>query len=166
MFVEGHYEVNNSHIQHGSKAVLSPFKSKTRRIPAPVDHHVPGPGAYSPHQTPAPVKRTILPWVNIICMILGSGFLFPSCFHLIFNKACSVNCVLRRGYYPAISAPPLIVPKDPPLPGPGQYDIGNNNSLSKRPVPTAAFASRTERIHQNTQAGAGPGPGNANRLIK
>lgn len=80
-------------------------------------------------------------------------------------NACSMNCVLRRGYYPAISAPPLIVAKDPPLPGPGQYNIGNNNSLSKRAVPTAAFASRTERIHQNAQAGAGPGPGNENSLI-
>lgn len=60
----------------------------------------------------------------------------------------------------AISAPPLIVPKDPPLPGPGQYDIGNYNGLSKRPMPTAAFASRTERIPQNPQADTGPGPGN------
>lgn len=59
--VEGHYEVNNSVIQQGSRAVLSPFKSKTQRIPAPVDHRVPGPGAYSSHQTPTPARRTILP---------------------------------------------------------------------------------------------------------
>ncbi|XP_041812002.1 O(6)-methylguanine-induced apoptosis 2 [Chelmon rostratus] len=120
-----HYEVNDNVIQHGSMAVLSPFKSKTQRIPAPVDYGVPGPGAYSPHQTPAPVKRTILP----------------------------------RGYYLAISAPPLMVPKDPPLPGPGQYDIGNYNRSSKHPIPTAAFASRTERIPRNAQADMRPGPG-------
>ncbi|XP_070841470.1 O(6)-methylguanine-induced apoptosis 2 [Chaetodon trifascialis] len=126
-----HYEVNDSVTKHGCKAVLSPFKSKTQRIPAPVDQHVPGPGAYSPHQTPALVKRTILP----------------------------------RGYYLAISAPPLMVPKDPPLPGPGQYDIGNDNRRSKHHMPTAAFASRTLRIPQNSQADMRPGPGFYDPLI-
>ncbi|XP_054462386.1 O(6)-methylguanine-induced apoptosis 2 [Anoplopoma fimbria] len=120
-----HYEVSGHLLQHGTKAVLSPFKSKTQRIPPQVDNRVPGPGAYSPHQTPAPVKRTILP----------------------------------RGYYLALSAPALIVPKDPPLPGPGQYDIGDYNGMSKHPMPTAAFASRTERITQNSQADMRPGPG-------
>ncbi|XP_051246484.1 O(6)-methylguanine-induced apoptosis 2 isoform X1 [Dicentrarchus labrax] len=126
-----HYEVNDNTIQHGSKAVLSPFKSKTQRIPDPVDNRVPGPGAYNPHQTPAPVKRTILP----------------------------------RGHYLAISAPPLIVPKDPPLPGPGQYDIGNYNGPSKRPMPTSAFASRTERVPPKSRADMRPGPGFYNPLI-
>ncbi|XP_047186021.1 O(6)-methylguanine-induced apoptosis 2 [Scophthalmus maximus] len=120
-----HYEVNNHLIQHNSKAVLSPFKSKTKRIPALVDDHGPGPGAYSPHQAPRPVKKTILP----------------------------------RGCYLAISEPPLIVPKDPPLPGPGQYDIGNCNGTSKHPMPTAAFASRTERLPRNSQSDMRPGPG-------
>ncbi|XP_070702946.1 O(6)-methylguanine-induced apoptosis 2 [Pempheris klunzingeri] len=126
-----HYEVSDSAMQHDSKAVSSPFKSKTQRVPAPINNHVPGPGAYSPHQTPAPVKRTILP----------------------------------RGYYLAISAPPLIVPKDPPLPGPGQYDIGDYNCLSKHPMPTAAFASRTERIPQKSQGDMNPGPGFYNPQI-
>ncbi|XP_026205122.1 O(6)-methylguanine-induced apoptosis 2 isoform X2 [Anabas testudineus] len=126
-----HYEVNNHLIQHSSKAVLSPFKSKTQRIPAPVDNHVPGPGSYSPHQIHAPVKKTMLP----------------------------------RGYYLAISAPPLIVPKDPPLPGPGQYDIGSYDSSSKHPIPTAAFASRSERIPQNSQGDMNPGPGFYNPQI-
>ncbi|XP_034748900.1 O(6)-methylguanine-induced apoptosis 2 isoform X1 [Etheostoma cragini] len=120
-----HYEVTSHTVQQSSKAILAPFKSKTQRILPLLDNHVPGPGAYSPHQTPAPVKRTVLP----------------------------------RGYYSAISAPPLIVPKDPPLPGPGQYDIGDHTGLSKRPMPTAAFASRTERIPQNPQADMKPGPG-------
>lgn len=63
-FVEGHYEVRNNVIQRDTQAIVSPFKSKTQRIPPPVDHHVPGPGAYSPHQTPALEKTTIQPWVN------------------------------------------------------------------------------------------------------
>lgn len=119
-----HYEVNNV-IQLGSKTIVAPFKSKTQRIPAPVDHRVPGPGAYSPHKTPPPAKRTILP----------------------------------RGYYLALAAPAMIVSKDPPLPGPGQYNIGNSISPSKRPVPTAAFASRTERTLQTSHDDIQPGPG-------
>uniref|UniRef100_A0A672HL08 Sperm-tail PG-rich repeat containing 1 n=1 Tax=Salarias fasciatus TaxID=181472 RepID=A0A672HL08_SALFA len=53
----GHYDVRHSFTQHGSTAVLSPFRSRTQRIPPPADHRVPGPGAYSPHR--AWVKRTV-----------------------------------------------------------------------------------------------------------
>ncbi|XP_067351991.1 O(6)-methylguanine-induced apoptosis 2 isoform X2 [Channa argus] len=120
-----HYKVNNHFIQPSSKTVLSPFKSTTQRIAALVDNHVPGPGAYSPHQNPAPVKKTTLP----------------------------------RGCHLAIAAPPTIVPKDPPLPGPGQYDINGHDTSSKHPMPTAAFASRTERILQSAQIDMSPGPG-------
>ncbi|XP_031730603.1 O(6)-methylguanine-induced apoptosis 2 [Anarrhichthys ocellatus] len=120
-----HYEVSGHFIQNGSKAVSSPFKSKTPRFPPLIDHRVPGPGAYSPHQTPAPVKRAVLP----------------------------------RGFYLAMSTPAKIVPKDPPWPGPGHYDIRDSNGLSKHPMPTAAFASRSERIPQNSRAAMMPAPG-------
>ncbi|CAI5691219.1 O(6)-methylguanine-induced apoptosis 2 isoform X1 [Oreochromis niloticus] len=120
----GHYEVNSSLIQHGSKAVSSPFRSKTHRILPPADHRVPGPGAYNPHQAPTPVKKTILP----------------------------------RRYFLAIAAPPQTVPKDPPLPGPGHYDIGQYDRPSKQSIPTAAFASRTQRIPQKPMADKIPGP--------
>ncbi|TNN57365.1 O(6)-methylguanine-induced apoptosis 2 [Liparis tanakae] len=83
---------------------------------------MPGPAAYSPHQPPAPVKRTVLP-----------------------------------GFYLAISAPALIVPKDPLSPGPGQYHVTDYDGPSKHPVPTAAFASKTERIPQNSDMRPGPG---------
>ncbi|KAF7667257.1 hypothetical protein LDENG_00070010 [Lucifuga dentata] len=122
--VAGHYEVKDNLIQRGPMVALSPFRSKTCRIPAPMDNCFPGPGAYSPHQAPAPVKRTILP----------------------------------RGHYLALSTPALIVPKDPPLPGPGQYDIIKCYSPSKHPM-SAAFASRTERIPKDSQGNLSPGPG-------
>ncbi|XP_047461959.1 O(6)-methylguanine-induced apoptosis 2 [Mugil cephalus] len=64
-----------------------------------------------------------------------------------------------RRFYLAIAAPPLIVPKDPPFPGPGQYDIGNLDRPPKRPVPSAAFASRTERLLTNSGADTRVGPG-------
>ncbi|XP_028255942.1 O(6)-methylguanine-induced apoptosis 2 [Parambassis ranga] len=122
----GHYEARNGLISHSSSAILSPFKSKTQRIPPLMDNHVPGPGAYSPHQAPVPPVKKIS---------------------------------ALKGYY-LISAPPVIVPKDPPLPGPGQYDIGKHDQ-SKHPGPSAVFASRTKRILQNG-AGTTPGPGSYN----
>ncbi|KAK9526582.1 hypothetical protein VZT92_015271 [Zoarces viviparus] len=120
-----HYEVSGHFIQNSSKAVSSPFKSKTQRFPPLSDHRVPGSGACSPHQTPAPVVRATLP----------------------------------RRFYLAISAPAKIMPKDPPWPGPGHYDIGDFNGLSKHPMPTAAFASRSERMPQNLRANMAPAPG-------
>ncbi|KAM8840858.1 O(6)-methylguanine-induced apoptosis 2 isoform 1-T2 [Spinachia spinachia] len=53
-----HYEVSNHLIQ---KDILSPFKSKSQRTPPPIVNRLPGPGAYSPYQTPAPVKSSVLP---------------------------------------------------------------------------------------------------------
>ncbi|XP_074543583.1 O(6)-methylguanine-induced apoptosis 2 [Halichoeres trimaculatus] len=123
-----HYKVNTSEIHNSPKAVSSPFRSKTKRIPAPVKKGGPGPGAYSPYQPPAPVKRTILRYGTIAC-------------------------------------PPLILPKDPPFPGPGHYDIDDHRDLSKHPVPTAAFASKTERTFQNFKANTNPGPGFYNPQI-
>ncbi|KAM8766459.1 O(6)-methylguanine-induced apoptosis 2 [Acanthopagrus schlegelii] len=113
-----HYEVRNNVIQRDTQAIVSPFKSKTQRIPPPVDHHVPGPGAYSPHQTPALERTTIQP----------------------------------RGYYLALSARPLIVPKFPPLPGPWKYCMRSYNGPSKHPVPAAVFSSTAKRISQRSRA--------------
>lgn len=106
-----------------SKAVLSPFKSRTQRITGLLDNHVPGPGAYSPHQAPVPVRKTTL--------------------------------VRRSGL--TISAPPLIVPKPPPNPGPAHYNV-TRNVLSKQIVPTAAFASKSDR-HSHLNKTDSPGPG-------
>ncbi|CAJ1083155.1 O(6)-methylguanine-induced apoptosis 2 isoform X2 [Xyrichtys novacula] len=112
-------------IQTCSKVISSPFRSKTQRIPAPVEKCTPGPGAYSPHQAPTPVKKTFIP----------------------------------RGQYSTKAGPALIVPKDPPIPGPGHYDINDYRGLSKHPMPSAAFASKTERTFQNLKATVNPGPG-------
>ncbi|XP_019960105.2 O(6)-methylguanine-induced apoptosis 2 [Paralichthys olivaceus] len=67
--------------------------------------------------------------------------------------------LLPRGCYLAISEPALIVPKDPPLPGPGQYDIQNCDAKSKHPMLSAAFASRTERLPRYLCTEMKPGPG-------
>lgn len=73
-------------------------------------------------------------------------------------KMSAVN-FSRRRYFPAISAPPVIIPKDPPLPGPGQYDVGDYKGPLRKAMPTAAFASKAERLPLNSKADSGPGPG-------
>ncbi|XP_008329368.1 O(6)-methylguanine-induced apoptosis 2 isoform X1 [Cynoglossus semilaevis] len=120
-----HYHVRNHSIQTGSTAVLSPFKSTSRRIPALVDHHVPGPGAYSPHQAPTAVKKTTLP----------------------------------RTFGLTIAESAVVLPKGPPFPGPGHYNVGTCYSVSNCPIPTAAFASKTARSIKLSQEEVKPGPG-------
>nr|XP_040043725.1 O(6)-methylguanine-induced apoptosis 2 [Gasterosteus aculeatus aculeatus] len=117
-----HYEVSDHLIQNAYKAIVSPFKSKSQRIPPPIDSRLPGAGAYSPYQTPLPGKRA----------------------------------VLLEGFYLAIAAPAMVV--DPPSPGLGRY-IRDCNGLAERPMSTAVFASRTERISQRLLAYTRPGPG-------
>lgn len=57
-----------------------------------------------------------------------------------------------------LSAPPLIPAKDPPLPGPGHYDIVKYSGPVKQPVSTAAFLSGTHRgIQESTEEVPGPG---------
>ncbi|KAM9385674.1 LOW QUALITY PROTEIN: O(6)-methylguanine-induced apoptosis 2 [Pholidichthys leucotaenia] len=67
--------------------------------------------------------------------------------------------ILPRGFYLALLPLLLAIPKAPPLLGPGQYNIGNHHQqIPKHSRPTAAFASRTERI-QKSHADMTPGPG-------
>ncbi|XP_062266028.1 O(6)-methylguanine-induced apoptosis 2 [Platichthys flesus] len=73
--------------------------------------------------------------------------------------------LLPRGCYLGRSEPALTVAKDPPLPGPGQYDIQNPDAMSKHPMLTAAFASRTERLPQYLCTEVKPGPGFYNPQI-
>ncbi|KAK7899224.1 hypothetical protein WMY93_020077 [Mugilogobius chulae] len=117
-----HYYIEDD-IQHSSKAVLSPFRSKTQRLSGPKDNLVPGPGAYSPHQNLAPVKRSSLHPRSLILL----------------------------------SAPALTLPKPAPSPGPGHYDVCRNLS-SKHTLPTAAFASKSDRISY-MKSSLVPGPG-------
>lgn len=60
----------------------------------------------------------------------------------------------------AIAAPAMVV--DSPSPGLGHY-IRDCNGLAERPMSTAVFASRTERISQRLLAYTRPGPGNAKK---
>ncbi|KAJ0055330.1 hypothetical protein NL108_015976 [Boleophthalmus pectinirostris] len=117
-----HYYIEDD-FQRVSKAVLSPFRSKTQRLSGPKDNLVPGPGAYSPHQSPAPTRRSHLHRRSVVLL----------------------------------SAAPLAVPKPAPTPGPGHYDV-SMNLCSKLSVPSAAFASKTQRSTHIRGVDA-PGPG-------
>lgn len=96
-------------------------------------------------------------WRGPSCREFSLSLYYRACFGC-FKNVGSDN-FSRRRYFPAISAPPVIIPKDPPLPGPGQYDVGDYKGPSRKAMPTAAFASKTERLPLNSQADTGPGPG-------
>ncbi|KAK3558864.1 hypothetical protein QTP86_031990, partial [Hemibagrus guttatus] len=118
-----HYNVKDTVIQKTPIVPLSCFKSTSARIQTLVWSEGPGPGSYSPYNTPEPVKRTIIP----------------------------------RRHYLGLSAPPLIPPKDPPLPGPGQYEIVNYTGPHKHLMASAAFKSSTCREPHHTRGHGVPG---------
>ncbi|XP_012991001.2 O(6)-methylguanine-induced apoptosis 2 isoform X2 [Esox lucius] len=55
--------------------------------------------------------------------------------------------------------PPRTLPKDPLLPGPGQYNVVDYGGLSKHFMSSAAFFSRTSRWNQDVRGQGMPGPG-------
>lgn len=65
----------------------------------------------------------------------------------------------RRRHYLGISAPPLILLKNPPLPGPGQYDVVNYGDPTKHFMSSAVFVSGTSRWTQDVRGQGVPGPG-------
>ncbi|XP_062385501.1 O(6)-methylguanine-induced apoptosis 2 [Sardina pilchardus] len=67
--------------------------------------------------------------------------------------------ILPRRHYLGLSAPPLKPPENPPLPGPGQYDIVNYEGSPRHFMSTAAFVSGTSRWVQNPKGHDVPGPG-------
>ncbi|XP_060767437.1 O(6)-methylguanine-induced apoptosis 2 isoform X2 [Neoarius graeffei] len=68
--------------------------------------------------------------------------------------------ILPRRHYLGLSAPPLIPPKPPPLPGPGQYDIVNHTTgPPKHLMASTAFVSGTRRETHHTRGHGVPGPG-------
>ncbi len=76
------------------------------------------------------------------------------------HEMISVLHLCRKRHYLGLSAPPLIPTKDPPFPGPGQYDIVNYSRPVKHLVSSAAFLSGTSRWIQDVKGQDIPGPGN------
>ncbi|KAM6958797.1 O(6)-methylguanine-induced apoptosis 2 [Aplochiton taeniatus] len=67
--------------------------------------------------------------------------------------------ILPRRHYLGISAPPLTVPKNPPQPGPGQYNIADYGDPVKQLMSSAVFLSGTSRWSKAMEAQEVPGPG-------
>ncbi|KAJ7991491.1 hypothetical protein DPEC_G00284420 [Dallia pectoralis] len=69
------------------------------------------------------------------------------------------RAVLPRRHYLGISAHAQILPKDPPMPGPGQYNVVHYGGPSKHFMSSAAFVSGTSRWTQDVRGQGQPGPG-------
>lgn len=142
----------------------SPFLSRTTRDSFCPPQNVPSPGHYEVNSSliqhgskavSSPFRsktQRILPPTDH--RVPGPGAYNPHQAPTPVKKT-----ILPRRYFLAIAAPPQTVPKDPPLPGPGYYDIGQYDRPSKQSIPTAAFASRTQRIPPKPVADKIPGPG-------
>ena len=72
----------------------------------------------------------------------------------------------RKKHYLCISAPAMPLPKTPPSPGPGAYELMNHEREIKHYMSGAAFVSTTSRWNNNVRNLEFPGPGmSASKLI-
>ncbi|XP_072226522.1 O(6)-methylguanine-induced apoptosis 2 [Leuresthes tenuis] len=156
------YDVSRA-ARFSSVAVTSPFLSQTAREPVCVTTDGPPPGHYevshslirrsSPAVSSPFRSKTQRLSAAADHRVPGPGAYSPHQPPAAAHRTPPLRkCVV-------IAAPPRAVPKDPPPPGPGHYDIGSSDRTSKRSMPTAAFASRTGRMLPSSRADGTPGPG-------
>ncbi|RXM92551.1 O(6)-methylguanine-induced apoptosis 2 [Acipenser ruthenus] len=67
--------------------------------------------------------------------------------------------IFPKRHYLSISAPPMQIPKMPPPPGPGQYEIVDYFGPPKHYMSSAVFVSNTSRWTGDTHGKGLPGPG-------
>lgn len=66
---------------------------------------------------------------------------------------------ITRKHYLCISAPPVQMPPDPPIPGPGTYDLVDYGGPEEKLASSSVFVSSTNRWQGNTSAPSKtPGP--------
>ncbi|XP_028819472.1 O(6)-methylguanine-induced apoptosis 2 [Denticeps clupeoides] len=87
---------------------------------------------------------------------LGPG---PAAYNLDQPAEPAKRTVLPRRRYLVLSAPPLKLPKTPPFPGPGHYDIVDYKDPPKHFMSSAVFLSGTSRWTQEAKGTSVPGPG-------
>ncbi|XP_063051445.1 O(6)-methylguanine-induced apoptosis 2 isoform X2 [Engraulis encrasicolus] len=83
----------------------------------------------------------------------------PGSYNLYETPEMVKRTTLPRRHYLGLSAPPLKPLKDPPFPGPGQYDIVDFQGPPKHFMSSAAFVSGTSRWIQHGKGQDQPGPG-------
>ncbi|XP_049328964.1 O(6)-methylguanine-induced apoptosis 2-like [Astyanax mexicanus] len=160
------YNVSYSGVQVNSViSANSSFLSKTRRS-AFITPSLKGPSPCHYSVKDAVVQKT--PKVPFSCFkstsariqpLISSEAPGPGAYSPFQNPEPVQRTILPRRHYLGISAPALIPPKDPPLPGPGQYDIANYEGAPKHLMASAAFVSGTSRWTQEIRGQGVPGPG-------
>uniref|UniRef100_A0A8C5PDK1 Sperm tail PG-rich repeat containing 1 n=1 Tax=Leptobrachium leishanense TaxID=445787 RepID=A0A8C5PDK1_9ANUR len=99
-------------------------------------------------------SKTSRDMLNITTNNLGPASYDPYGAPDVINK----NNFLRK-HYLCISAPAIPVPKSPPIPGPGQYEIVDYAGPPKHHFSNAVFLSNTSRWTGDISGEGLPGPG-------
>ncbi|KAI5100862.1 O(6)-methylguanine-induced apoptosis 2, partial [Silurus meridionalis] len=143
----------------------SAFLSKTRRSdvyppaqrgPSPCHYSVKDTAIHKTPKVPSSCFKSTSVRIQTLMKSEGPG---PGSYSPYKTPEPVKRTIIPRRHYLGLSAPPVLPPKDPPLPGPGQYNIVNNISPSKHSMVSAVFMSSTRKETLDNQDHGVPGPG-------
>ncbi|ESO94482.1 hypothetical protein LOTGIDRAFT_118149 [Lottia gigantea] len=161
------YQVGNLLLRRKSNNICgdAAFKSKTRRdiidvkeskrMPAPWQYNVKDDILYSNPKIPESSfkSRTTRNIMSSPSKNPGPGAYFPA-----GGQEYPERTIFPRKHYLCISAPAMPLPKTPPLPGPGSYELVDFEGYPKHYMSGSAFVSTTSRWTNITDAEQSPGP--------
>ncbi|MBN3305202.1 STPG1 protein, partial [Amia calva] len=161
-----HYNVSFSGIEKNSTVpAKSVFLSKTRRefapqgnlkMPSPCHYQVNDALTKEAPKVPVSCFKSNSERIQLTVPALGPG---PGAYSPYEAPEPVKRTTFPKRHYLCISAPPIPVPKTPPLPGPGQYDIVNYEGPARHYMSSAVFLSNTSRWTGGTHEKDLPGPG-------
>ncbi|MCI4381476.1 hypothetical protein PGIGA_G00252200 [Pangasianodon gigas] len=141
----------------------SAFLSKTRRShvypargPSPCHYSVKDTVIQKTPRAPSSCFKSTSARIQTLVKSEGPG---PGSYSPYKTPEPVKRTIIPRRHYLGFSAPPLLPPKAPPLPGPGHYDIGNYSGPPKHLTASAVFVSSTRRETYHTRGLDFPGPG-------
>ncbi|KAF4081681.1 hypothetical protein AMELA_G00163910 [Ameiurus melas] len=126
------------------------------RAPSPCHYNVKATAIQKTHIVPSSCFKSTSARIQTLVKSEGPG---PGSYSPYKTPEPVKRTIVPRRHYLGLAAPPLLPPKAPPLPGPGQYDIVNYAGPSKHLMASAAFMSSTRRETHHTRGHGVPGPG-------
>ncbi|XP_069478788.1 O(6)-methylguanine-induced apoptosis 2 [Ambystoma mexicanum] len=147
-----------------TQSAKSAFVSKTKRELQPLQPLGPSPCHYtindslmkgSPKTIMSSFKsKTLRDSWSVVSANPG-----PASYHPYETPEPAKKIIYPRGHYLCISAPAMPIPKTPPLPAPGQYEVVDFQGRCKQCISSAVFVSNTSRWAGDISAKGLPGPG-------